>query len=73
MCVSPLSMFGLSVTLHGLLDTSGNLELRKRKGVAKSAFNDVGLAGLMGEVDAGLTCDAASNDALCVGHLRRSL
>jgi len=59
--------------LHGLLGTPGNLELRKRKGVAKLAFNDVGLAGLMGDVDVGLTCDAANHDALCTGHLWRSL
>ena len=31
-----------------------NLDLRKRKGVAKLAFNDVGLAGLVEDVDAAL-------------------
>jgi len=47
MRVSPLSMLDIPVTLHRLLGTPGNLELRKKKGVAKLAFNDVGLAGLM--------------------------
>jgi len=59
--------------LYGLLEPPGNVELRKRKGVAKLAFDDVGLAGLMGDVDADLTCDAASHDALCIGHLQRTL
>ena len=65
--------FGIPVMLYGLLETSGNLEVRKRKGVAGLTFNNVGLAGLVGDVDAGLTCDAASNDALCAGRLWRSL
>ena len=69
----PLLTFSILVTLYGLLGNPGNLELRKRKGVARLAFNDIGLAGLMGDVVAGLTYDAASNDALCTGHIRRSL
>ena len=73
MCALPLSTFGILVTLYGLLGTPDNLELRKRKGVAGLTFNNVGLAGLVGDIDAGLTCDAASNDALCTGHLQRSL
>ena len=60
-CVSLLSTFDISVTLHGLLGTPGNLELRKTKGEAKSAFNNVGLVGLVGDVDAGLTYDAVRN------------
>ena len=75
-CSSFLSLlltFGIPVMLYGLLETSGNLEVRKRKGVAGLTFNNVGLAGLVRDVDTGLTCDAANNDALCVGHLRRSL
>jgi len=73
MCASPLLTFSISITLYGLLGTPGNLELRKGKDVAGLTFNNVGLAGLVGDVDAGLTCDAANNDALYAGHLRRSL
>jgi len=62
-------MFSIPVTLHGLFGTPGNLELRKRRGVARLAFNDVGLASLVGDVDAGHACDAAINDAVGVGHL----
>ena len=78
MCVVPLSTFSIPVTLHGLLVTPGNLELRiERRGVARLAFNDVGLAGLVGDVDAGHAADAARNGAVCTGHfwvsLRRGL
>ena len=73
MCASPLSTFAILVTFHWLLGTPGNLELRKRKGVARLTFNNVGLAGLVRDVDVGLTCDAASNDALCTGYVQRSL
>ena len=52
MCVSPLSTFGILFTLQGLLGTPDNLELRKRKDVARLAYNDVGLTSLMGDVDA---------------------
>ena len=38
-----------------LLGTPSNLELRKRRGMARLAFNDVGLAGLVGDVDVGHT------------------
>jgi len=41
--------------------------------VTKLAFNDIGLAGLVGDVTAGLARDATKNDALCAGHLRGSL
>ena len=41
--------------------------------MAGLTFNNVGLAGLVRDVDAGLARDAASNDALCAGHVRRSL
>ena len=64
-----MSTLGIPVMLHGLLGAPGNLELRKRKGVAKLAFNDVDLAGLVGDVDTGLMYDAVSHDALCTGHL----
>jgi len=49
-------MFGIPIMLYRLLGSPGNLKLRKRKGVAKLAFDDVGLTGLMGDVDADLTC-----------------
>ena len=64
-----LSTFNIPVMLHGLLGTLGNLELRKRRDVARLAFNDVGLASLVGDVDAGHAHDAARNDVVCVGHL----
>ena len=48
---SPLLTFGILVTLYELLGTPGNLELRKRKGVAKLTFNDISLVGLVGDVD----------------------
>jgi len=51
-------MFNIPVTFHGL---------------AGLAFNDVGLAGLMGDVDAGHTRDTARNSPACVGHLWGSL
>ena len=34
-----------------LLGTPSNLELRKRRGVVRLAFNDIGLTGLVGDVD----------------------
>jgi len=64
---SPLSTFDIPVTLYGLLETPGNLELRKRKGVAGLTFHNVGLAGLMGDIDTDLARDAARNNALCAG------
>ena len=36
-----------------VVGTPGNLELRKRRGVTRLAFNDVDLAGLVGDVDVG--------------------
>ena len=54
MCASPVSMFGISVILHGLLGTTSNLELRKREGMAGWTFNNAGLVGLMGDIDTGL-------------------
>jgi len=69
-CVMTLSMFSIPVTLHGLLGTPSNLELRKRRGVVRLAFNDVGLAGLVGDVDVNHVRDAARNGAVCAG-LRR--
>ena len=66
-------MFNIPVTLYGLLGTPNNLKLRKRRGVARLAFNDVGLAGLVGDVDADHTHDVARNSPICAGHLWRSL
>jgi len=50
-----------------------NLELRKRRGVARLASNDVGLAGVMGDVDAGHARDVARNSHICAGHLWGSI
>ena len=62
-CATPLSIFSISVMLHGLLGTPSNLELRnvEKWGVARLAFNDIGLAGLVGDVDAGHARDATKN------------
>ena len=64
-----------SGTLHGLMGTLGNLELRnvESRGVARLAFDDLGLAGLMGDVDVGHTSDVTKNGSVCANHLRRSL
>ena len=59
--------------LHELLETPGNLGLRKIRGMARLAFNDFGLAGLMGDVDANHACDTAGNGAVYLGHLWGSL
>jgi len=71
--MTPLSTFSIPVMLHGLSGAPSNLELRKKRGVARLAFNDIGLAGLMGDVDAGYARDVARNSPVCTGHLLRSL
>ena len=71
--MSPLSTFGIPVTLHRLLGSPDNLELRKRKGMVRLTFNDIGLAGHVGDVDAGHARVATRNGAVCVGHLWGSL
>jgi len=57
------------------MGTLGNLELRnvESRGVARLAFDDVGLAGLVGDIDAGHTRDATKNGSVCVSHLWGSL
>ena len=49
---------------YGLLGTPGNLELWKRMGVSGLNINNANLAGLMGDVDARLMCDAVRHDTL---------
>jgi len=63
-----LSTFDIPITLHGLLGTPGNLELRKRRDMAILAFNDVDLTSLVGDVNAGHAHDAARNSPVCIGH-----
>jgi len=41
--------------------------------VARLAFNDVGLAGLVGDVDAGHARDATKNSSVYASHLWGSL
>ena len=60
MCALALSMFDIPVIHYGLLGTPGNLELRKRKGIAGLTVNNVGLMGLVRDVDVGFTCDTVS-------------
>ena len=47
------------------------MELRnvERRGIARLSFNNVGLAGLVGDVDTGHAQDAARNDVVFTGHL----
>ena len=68
-------MFSIPIMLYWLLGTPGNLLLRnlERRGTARLAFIIVGLAGLMGDVDAGHMGDAAKNGTVCIGHSWRSL
>jgi len=56
--VTPLSTFSILVTLHELLGTPVNMELRnlERRGTARLTFIIVGLADLVGDVDAGHMC-----------------
>jgi len=74
-CASPLSTFSIPVTIHELLGIPNNLELRnvERRGVARLAFNDVGLAGLVENVDRGHARDATRNGSVCADHIWRSL
>jgi len=69
MRASSLSTFSVPVTPYGLLGTPGNLELRKRMGVSGLNVNDASLAGLVGDVDASLTCAAVSHDTLHASHV----
>jgi len=61
-----LLMFNILVIFRGLLGTLGNLELRnaKRRGMTRLAFNNVGLAGLVKDIDVGHVGDVARNSAL---------
>ena len=70
MSATPLSTFIIPITLHELLRTLDNLELRnlERRGTARLAFIIVGPAGLVGDIDAGHVGDAARNDTVCTGH-----
>ena len=69
MRTSSLSTFSIPVTPYGLLGTSGNLELRKMTGMNGLNISNTNLAGLMGDVDAGVMCDVASHDSLLVSRI----
>ena len=73
MHTSSLSMFNIPVRPYGLLGIPGNLRLRKRVGVSRLNVNNVDLAGLVGDVDVGLTCDTSGHDVLCIDRIRGSL
>ena len=75
MCVTPLSTFSIPVMPHGLLRIPDNMELRniEKRGVARLAFNDVGITGFVGDVDTGHTRNIARNGVVCAGHLWGSL
>ena len=61
MRASSLSTFSVPVTPYRLLGTPGDLELRKRTGVSRLNVNHADLTGFVGNIDAGLTCDAVSH------------
>ena len=52
---------------------AGNPDLELRKGTGMNGLNisNVDLAGLMGDVDAGVTCDMISRDTLLVSRIFR--
>ena len=56
-----------------MFGTPSNLELSKKMGVNGPTVNNVDLAGLVGDVDAGLTCDMSYHDVLCTDRIRRGL
>ena len=51
---------------YGLLGTPGNLKLRKSTDMNELNISNANLAGLVGEVDAGVMCDMISHDTLLV-------
>ena len=65
-CAMLLSTFSILSTPHGLSGIPGNLELRnvERRGMARLAFDNVGLTGLVRDIDGGYTRDAPKNRAL---------
>ena len=62
-------MFSVSVTPYGLLRTHGNLELRKKTGMNGLNISNANVAGLVGDVDAGVTCDVASHGTFLVSRI----
>ena len=69
MLTSSLSSFSVPVTPYGLMGTPGDLELRKRTGMNKLNISNANLAGLMGDVDADVTCDMISHGTLLASHI----
>ena len=66
--LSPLS---IPVTSYGLMGTPGNLALRK--GMDGLNISNVNHAGLLGDVDAGVTHDAISHDVLLTSRVWENL
>ena len=64
-----LSLRSIPVTSYGLMGTPSNLALRKGMGMNELNISNVNHAGLMGDVDAGVTYDAVSYDILLVSHV----
>jgi len=55
------------------LETPDNLGLRKRTGVSRLNANNVGLVGLVVDIDANLTYDASGHDVLRADRIKGSL
>ena len=66
---SSLSTFSVPITPYGLLGTLGDLELRKRTGMNELNISNANLAALVGDVDAGVTCDVVSHGTLLVSRI----
>ena len=66
---SSLSTFSVLVMPYGLLGTPGNLEQRKRKGMNGLIISNANFAGLVGDADAGVTCDVVSHGTLLINHI----
>ena len=62
-------MFSILVTPYDLLGTPGNLELRKSMGMNGLNISNANLADLVGDVDAGVTCDVVSHGTLLVSRI----
>ena len=51
------------------MGTPGDLELRKRMGMSGLSISNAILAGLVGDVDAGVTYDVVSHDILLTSRV----
>jgi len=73
MRASPLSTFSVPVTPYGLLGNPANLEIRKRTSMSGLNISNANLAGLIGDIDTGVTYDAVSHGILLTSRVYRDL